>query len=157
MLESFSSQLLGRFGGGSASSSISLLELLAGRLRVTSLDKFIQWEELFVGAMLQFPLYFIVGWWVVPIGVVCGVLWRLGGWTHGWKGYRRIGVPLLVCISTMIHTNHWAIFLCMPFLVWLAPSYGKESWLFKLLKNDFLTRLVCFAWYWLTFSIAYRL
>ena len=36
-------------------------------------------EEMFIGAVLQFPLYFIVGWLVLPVMVVCGILWRLGG------------------------------------------------------------------------------
>jgi hypothetical protein len=44
---------------------------------------FDNWEEIFIGACLQFPLYFIVGWWVLPIMLVCGILWRLGGWS--WK------------------------------------------------------------------------
>jgi hypothetical protein len=112
-------------------------------------------EELFIGACLQFPLYFIVGWWVIPIMLVCGVLWRLGGWEHGNKLFRRLGVPLMVCGATFLVTHHWTIFLAVPFMVWLAPSYGVDSWLYKWLKNDFLTRIICFAWYWTAFSIAY--
>lgn len=113
-------------------------------------------EELFIGAVLQFPLYFIVGWWIVPIMLVCGVLWRLGGWAEGNKLWRRLGVPLVVCGATYLALHHWTIFLAVPFMVWLAPSYGKDSWLYKLLKyNDFMTRLICFGWYWTAFSIAF--
>lgn len=114
---------------------------------------FDNWEEIFIGAVLQFPLYFIVGWWVLPIMLLCGLLWRYGGWEHGNKVVRRIGVPLTVCISSMLFGVKWPILLAIPFMVWIAPSYGEDSWLFKLLKNNFLTRLICFAWYWLTFSI----
>jgi hypothetical protein len=112
-------------------------------------------EEMFIGATLQFPLYFMVGWWVLPIMFVCGFLWRLGGVSGGNKLFRRIGVPSLVCLSTFLILHHWTIFIAVPFMVWLAPSYGVESWLFKLVKNDFLTRLICFGWYWAAFSLAF--
>lgn len=102
-------------------------------------------EELFVGAMLQWPLYFLIGWDVGLLMLACGLLWRLGGWSKGNKLYRRIGVPLAIWIVSGVG---WPMLLAGPFMVWLAPSYGKESWLFKLLKNDFKTRVICFAWYW---------
>jgi len=113
-------------------------------------------EEFFIGACLQFPLYFIVGWWVIPIMVACAFLWRLGGWEHGNKLFRRLGVPLLVCGSSMCFGVSLTILLAVPFMVWLAPSYGEDSWLYKVMKyNDFMTRIICFAWYWTAFSIAY--
>jgi hypothetical protein len=112
-------------------------------------------EEIWLGASLQFPLYFIVGWWVIPLSWLCGILWRLGGVTGGSKLFRRIGVPLVVCGSAFLAIHHWWIFLAGPFMVWIAPSYGKDSWLYKLIKDDFLTRLVCFAWYWTAFGVAY--
>ena len=112
-------------------------------------------EEFFIGACLQFPLYFIVGWWILLIMGVCSVLWRLGGVEGGSKLFRRLAVPFVVCGATFLTLHHWGIFLAIPFMVWVAPSYGKDSWLYKLLKNDFLTRIVCFAWYWTAFSIAF--
>jgi hypothetical protein len=114
-------------------------------------------EELFIGACLQFPLYFIIGWKILFIMPLCGLLWRLGGWEHGSKLFRRIGVPLCVCVPAFCVVHNPFIFLAVPFMVWLAPSYGEESWLFKLLKNDFLTRLICFAWYWTAFSVGVTL
>ena len=118
---------------------------------------FFEPEELFIGACLQFPLYFIVGWWVLPIMLICGILWRLGGWEHGSKIFRRIGVPLCVCGSSVLVGTNPIVLCAIPFMVWLAPSYGKESWLYKLIKNDFLTRIICFAWYWTAFAIAYAI
>ena len=124
---------------------------------------FDNWEELFIGATLQFLLIFIVGWWVLPIMAVCAVLWRLGGWEHGNKLFRRIGVPLVVCGATFLTLHQWQIFLAGPFMVWLCPaSYGKKSWLYKWLldvtknekKANLLTRGVLYAWYWTFFSIA---
>ena len=121
-------------------------------------DYFDCWEEIFNGAVLQFPIYFIVGWWVLPIMLACGLLWRLGGVDGGTKLARRIGVPLIVCSASFLANNHWVIFLAVPFMVWLNPiSYGKEAWLYKILKNDFLVRNLGYLWYWSAFSIAYCL
>lgn len=113
-------------------------------------------EELVIsGIASTIFLYWIVGWPVFAITVVCGVLWRLGGVTGGNKLFRRLGVPFVVCGSAMLYGASWTILLAVPFMVWLAPSYGKESWLFKIIKNDFLTRIICFGWYWIAFSLAY--
>jgi hypothetical protein len=112
-------------------------------------------EELFMGAVLQFPIYYVVGWWVLPIMLACGLLWRFGGAAGGNKLARRLGVPGLVCGATLIATGGWVILLAIPFMVWLAPSYGKDSFLFKFLKDDFLTRVITYAWYWIAFAIAY--
>ena len=114
-------------------------------------------EEFFIGACLQFPLIFLAGWWVLPIMGLCAVLWRLGGAEGGSKLFRRLGVPFVVCGSAMLFGAGWTIILAVPFMVWLAPSYGVDSWLFKLVKNDFLARLICFGWYWTAFAIAYAL
>ena len=132
-----------RFGGGSVSSCTLQSGLLGGNLLATFWDNP---EELIIsGLMATVPLYWIVSWWVIPIFIVCGILWRLGGWSKGNKFFRRLGVPLVVCGSSMLFGVSWVIFLAMPFMVWLAPSYGEKSWLYKALKNDFLTRLICIA------------
>lgn len=129
---------------------------------MTLKDFFDNPEEIFVGACLQFPLIFIVGWWVIPIMAVCGLLWRAGGVTGGNKLFRRIGVPLVVCGSTFLVFREWWIFLAIPFMVWLCPaSYGKSSWLFKwilgIVKNekkaDIITRGILFVWYWFSFCL----
>lgn len=120
-------------------------------------------QEMFIGAALQFPLVFIVGWWIIPIMLVCGILWRLGGMTGSNKAFRRVGVPLTVCGAASLFGINWPIFLAVPFMIWLAPaSYGESSWLFKLFKRitnsqkkaDFYTRSILYSWYWATFSIA---
>jgi len=114
-------------------------------------------EELFVGAMLQWILYFIVGWWVLLVMALCSPLWRLGGVEGGSKLFRRMGVPMVVCGASIMAGMSWLIILAGPFMVWLAPSYGEKSWLYKWIKNDFLTRVICFAWYWTIFSIAFSI
>lgn len=134
-------------------------------------DSFWQWEEIFIGACLQFPLYFIMGWSVIPTALICGVLWRLGGWTHGHKAFRWAVVPLFVCFCAFMCTKNQWIFLAAPFMVKIAPSYGKSSWLYKWVKRhcayagwatedqraNFLTRILCYFWYWAAFSIAFIL
>jgi hypothetical protein len=116
---------------------------------------FDNWEEFFVGAMLQWFLYFIVGWWVLLVMALCSPLWRLGGWKYGNKLWRRIGVPAVVCGASIMAGVSWLIILAGPFMVWLAPSYGEKSWLFKLIKNDFITRVICYFWYWTAFLGVY--
>jgi hypothetical protein len=115
-------------------------------------------EEIFIGAMLQFPLYFIIHWWVLPVMAACGLLWRLGGTEGGWKPTRWALVPLLVCTSAYFMTNKPYVLIAAPFMVKFMPfSYGKSGWLYKWLKDDFLVRIAGYAWYWLMFVIAYTL
>jgi hypothetical protein len=114
-------------------------------------------EEIIICGILScIPIYWIIGWWVLPMMAVNGLLWRWGGATGGWIPARWALVPLIVCGATFIALSNWTIFLAAPFMDYLSPfGYGKESWLYKWLKSDFLTRLICWAWYWFIFSIAY--
>ena len=118
-------------------------------------------EEIFIGAMLQFPLYFIVGWWILPIQAICGVLWALGGAENSNKLFRRLGVPLTVCLATALTLHKLSILIAVPFMIWLMPSYGADGWLFntclKITGNqkmaDFLCRGFTYILYWLSFSL----
>lgn len=118
-------------------------------------------EEIFIGAMLQFPLIFIVGWWVIPIQLVCGLLWRYGGAEGGSKLARRIGVPFVVLLSSALVLNNYMLFIALPFMIWAAPSYGASGKLFnfflKLTSNgkkaDILTRGLLYVWYWAVYAI----
>ena len=115
-------------------------------------------EELIIdGIASSIFFYWLIGWAVLPLICVNGVLWRLGGVKGGNKLWRRLGVPFVVCIISAISLHKPFLMLAIPFMVWLAPSYGEESWLFKKLNNDFLVRIICFWWYWLAFSLAYML
>ena len=108
----------------------------------------LSWEELFIGAALQFPIYFMVGWWILLVMLICGLLWAMGGADGANKLFRRIGVPLVVTASIFFCGTSWKIFLAIPFMIWLVPSYGKESFLYKfylkvadgdLRETDYLT------------------
>ena len=123
---------------------------------MTLKDFFDNPEEIFIGACLQFPIYFIVKWWAIPIMILCGLLWRLGGVTGGIKLARGIGVPFLICFSSLLAGVHWPILLAIPFMQWLTPvSYGETGWLYKWLKSDLPVRLICYGWYWMVFLIAF--
>lgn len=121
-------------------------------------------QEIFVGAFLQFPLVFVIEWWSLPVMVLNGLLWRLGGAQGGHKLFRRVGVPLVVCVATWLVFRDWGIFLALPFMVLANPfSYGKEAWLYKLMlkahkgnekKADIATRCTGYLWYWLVYHIA---
>ena len=113
-------------------------------------------EELFIsGLCASVFLYWVIGWWVIPVFFVNAFLWRYGGWEHGNKLARRVGVPIVVCGVSMLFGVGWAILLAGPFMVWLAPSYGEKSWLFKVFKEDFPTRFICFTWYWTAYLLAF--
>ena len=113
-------------------------------------------EEIILGGLCStIFLNWLIGWPVFAISVVCGLLWRAGGVKDGSKLFRRLGVPFVVCGVSMFYGVGWTILLAVPFMVWLAPSYGKNSWLFKIVKSDFLARIICWAWYWSAFSLAF--
>lgn len=125
-------------------------------------DFFDNWYELRTGALLQIPLCLIVGWWVTPIMLVCAVLWRLGGVTGGNKLFRKVGVPLVVCWATYVDMHAPLIFIAIPFMIWLFPSYGKSGFIYKFFINsgdgdeeyaDFMTKMTGHIWYWVSFYI----
>jgi hypothetical protein len=114
-------------------------------------------EEFYIGAFLQFPLFYVLRWKIFFIMALCAILWRLGGWQHGSKLWRWVGVPLVVCGSSLFAGCPWTIFLAAPFMVKLAPSYGKDGILWEWFGKDLPVRLICFLWYWSAFTIAYEL
>lgn len=116
---------------------------------------------MFVWAMLQFPLIFVIGWWVIPVMGISGILGRLGGTKGSSKLFRRLGVPLVCCGSIYLDTGNLWAFMAVPFMSWLSPSYGKESFLYKFFKkrlnekeSDLLTRTITYGWYWLFVGLA---
>lgn len=118
-------------------------------------------QEFFIGTCLQFPFVFVIDWWVILIMPICGLLWSLGGAEGGRKEFRRLGVPLTVCLATYIASKAWLIFFAIPFMIWLVPSYGKTSWLYQFFLEavdspeaaDFLTRVVTYILYWVAFGV----
>lgn len=108
----------------------------------------------------QFPLLWVghVGKeWTAISMVVCSLLGTLGGWQYGRKEFRWLVMPLFVCSVIYFkgsqHHNAF-VFLAVPFMIKIAPAYGKDSALYKFFKNDLVVRLVCFMWYWLAILLA---
>ena len=57
------------------------------------MNKF-SWQEFFIGMAATASLVFLIGGWAVPLAVVSGALWMLGGTFK--KGIRRYGVPFTI-------------------------------------------------------------
>lgn len=122
-------------------------------------------EEFLVGAILQAPLFFLVGLWFVPISLVCGLLWAYGG-AHGTNLlWRRWGVPAVV-YAVIFYNNQSFLSLAVFPLTWLtiAMGYGKTSRLWTFFRGflsharaDFTTRTILYCLYLLSLVLAVSL
>ena len=126
-------------------------------------------EEIFVGACIQFPFYFLVGWWVLALMPVSGFLWALGGAKDSSKLFRRLGVAVATVVSVVVtNITWWPIASFIP-VGWgvLTLGYGMpdgedEGSFFgklylRILKNyklaNFSTRLTTYIIYWVAFIV----
>ena len=118
--------------------------------------------EFFVGFFIELPFYYLVGVFILLVGVLSGLLWALGGAEGGNKLFRRIGVPLLT--SLVLFCFGFGYFMILSGIgaslaLWLG--YGEESWLFKFYmkktanhaKADFLTRMTTYFIFWLSYGL----
>lgn len=122
-------------------------------------------QEIFIGACLQFPFIFIIGWWVLPMMLICGIFWRIGGMTGGNKLFRRIGVPL-VGMASAFANGFWISGVIGAVLssasIWTI-SYGEDSVFYKfffnmshnLKKADFQVRTLLYVCYFLSWMTAF--
>lgn len=53
-------------------------------------------EEIVVGIAFTCCWVPFLGWWTVVFAPIVGLLWKLGGWEHGNRYFRRIGVPVVM-------------------------------------------------------------
>ena len=126
-------------------------------------------EEMFVGACIQFPFYFFIGWLVLPLMAVSAVLWALGGAENSSKAYRRWGVAIATSVLVFARfPSLWAYLAFIP-VGWgvLTLGYGmpdatdKGSVLGRLylaqLKDyklaNFATRITTYILYWIAFIL----
>lgn len=78
-------------------------------------------EELCVGAFIQFPFYFIIGWWVIPLMIISAILWAVGG--SGPKLFRRLGVPIATSLAIVLwNFQYWTVLA-----LFVAPGWGVIS------------------------------
>jgi hypothetical protein len=76
-------------------------------------------EDFLIGFIFAQVSYLVIGLWSVPIGVISGILWTLGGRGYmGTKAWRRYGVPLAICLP-FAFTGH-----CIGALISLVAQYG---------------------------------
>lgn len=128
--------------------------------------KHLNYEEIFIGAFIQTPFYFTIGWWVLLLMPISGLLWALGGAKDSNKLYRRLGVPLATCVAVIAYNWHfWAILAgLLPAFCAVSLGYGESSWLFRKLEPwfkeiviDYPVRMITYALYWLSFGLALTL
>lgn len=130
-------------------------------------DELCQPEELIVGAVFSFvvSLLIILKYFsliayaaLLPIAIICAILWRLGGMGFcGTKLWRRLGVPIVLVLLAIAYKHQFAL---LSIVAWapLAIGYGipqtddSPSWMGKfwakyfetsIFWTDFFTRASC--------------
>lgn len=78
-------------------------------------------EEFLVGGIYGSSCWPLLSWWAVIPGVICSVLWAIGG--VGPKMARRLGVPavMAVCLS---FTSLWLLLTTLPLWGIISIGYG---------------------------------
>jgi len=74
---------------------------------------------------------------------LCGLLWAWAGAKGTTRAWRWVLIPILISLALW---NPWCLLLAIP----ASMGYGEESWLRKLVKSNFLTRLILGATYGLS-------
>lgn len=125
-------------------------------------------EEIFVWACIQFPFYFIVGWYVLPLMVISGIFGALGGAKYSKKGYRTLGVPFATSVAVVaVNPSPWHLLAFIP-AGWgvCTLGYGMPDktdrgsvlgrFYIKLLQYKpavMATRLTTYILYWVSFLL----
>ena len=85
-------------------------------------------EEVLTGCVYGLAWAAFIGWWSVPLVVVCGFLWAFGGAAGTSKSWRRWGVPLAVCVAIALTRWSWIpLVSIVPFFAVLTIGYGIPS------------------------------
>ena len=92
----------------------------------------LNFEEILVGFLYGSCCWPLLSWWAVIPGLVCALLWAIGG--AGPKLVRRLGVPAVmgICLS---FTSLWLLLAILPLWGIVSMGYGipnetdKGSWL----------------------------
>jgi len=138
-------------------------------MRVKVFGKELTWSELSVGAFVQFPFYYMIGWWVLVLMLVSALLWAYGGASHTSKSWRRWGVPTAAGVAVVaFNPTMW------PLLGWIPAGWGAltlgygmpdqnddgsflGTLMLRVLKDyktaDMATRVTTYVLYWLSFIL----
>ena len=80
-------------------------------------------EELVMGSIVPLAFASILKWWVVVAVPVCAFLWAWGGAEGTSKGWRRVGVPLVVAgLLALTTKSPWVLVSALP--AWAVLSAG---------------------------------
>ena len=85
-------------------------------------------EEFLVGCVYGGCLAWYYKWWTIPIVLLSGILWSLGG-AHGiTKAVRRFGCPLMLLIPIMLVSHNYYIAISIiAHMIILSIGYGIPS------------------------------
>lgn len=73
-------------------------------------------------------IMYIDHWYIVLIlSILGGVFGRLGGWEHGNRLFRTIGVPSCCCALLLLGGFHWSIIFCFGTILGASTTYFKKK------------------------------
>ena len=83
-------------------------------------------EEMFYGFGFGLMGAQFIGWWAVPVAVLCAFSWALGGAPNQSAAWRRVGCPLILVGVTALITqvSPWFLLTVLPLFGILSMGYG---------------------------------
>lgn len=99
--------------------------------------------------------------WAI-LSILSGVFGRLGGWEHGNRLFRMLGVPACCCAMLSFYHWHWSIIICFGTVLGATSTYFKSknqpvkwwNWLLVgMVEGLALFPYVLFTHDWLGFAI----
>lgn len=85
-------------------------------------------EELLIGAIVGLCFIPIIGLVALPMALATAILWNLGGADGFSKAYRRMGVPLVTCITVaVVKQSLTPLISLLPVWGVLSIGYGIPS------------------------------
>lgn len=81
-------------------------------------------EEILVGFIYGTSCWPLLSWLAVIPGIICSVLWAIGGF--GPKMVRRLGVPATMAVS-LSFTSFWLLATMLPLWGVISIGYGMPG------------------------------
>ena len=101
-------------------------------------------SELLIGFAVGMAFWFKLGLIAIPLAILTSVLWALSGMKGHSKLWRRIGVPLVICLVTFAKFKDWTCWFSLPMaFVVLSLGYGIPD---AFDEGSMLGRF----WYWIS-------
>ena len=86
-------------------------------------------EEIKIGILQALSWIFFSGIWSILSIPLSGFLWALGGAENSDKNFRRVGVPIVICVACALGQKTWIpLVSILPFWGINTIGYGIPSW-----------------------------